>query len=71
METEQSRVTVTPDVEAMLRDLAGTYAQALPAMTANEKRQLLRILRVRVDVLDHTRILVSGVLSDAVLIISS
>lgn len=54
------------DVEA-LTALAETVRAALPVMTTEERRQLLRVLRVRVDVLDEQTVRVSGILGEQVL----
>ncbi len=71
LENEQAKVTITPDVAAMLREVGAMIRVAEPNMTFEERRQLLRILRVRIDVIDSEHVRVSGLLSPAVLTTSS
>lgn len=68
---EESAVTITPGLETTLQDLSTTIRTALPTMTFEERRKLLEILRVRVDVIDVEHLRVSGIVTDAVLNIST
>jgi hypothetical protein len=55
----------------MLQELSTTIRTALPTMTFEERRKLLEILRVRVDVIDKEHLRVSGIVTGAVPNISS
>ncbi len=67
----RSEQVITPEVERELAQLADVVRQALPEMTFDEKRQLLDILKVRVDVIDRDHVRVSGLIRDAVVNTSS
>jgi site-specific DNA recombinase len=73
LEAEQDRLLAAQAEQAMaasletaLWELAETVQVALPAMTFAEKRRLLELLRIRVDVLDRETVRVSGIITDAV-----
>lgn len=59
-----------PQLDDLLQAVADTVQTALPLMTFDERRQLLVILRVRVEVVDQTTIRVNGLLSEAFLVLS-
>lgn len=66
-ELESSAVVITDDMLAMLEEVARTVQIAAPAMTFAERRQLLRLLRVEVDVIDRAHVRVRGLVTTAVL----
>ncbi len=59
--------TVTEDTVHALRELAEIVTTAVPAMTFEERRELLRRLRLRVTVLDRDRVRVEGLITPTVL----
>lgn len=58
---------ITPATIATIEDLAARVQQAEPDFTPEERRRILTLLRVRVDVLDRERVRVTGLVSEAVL----
>jgi len=71
LQAEQIEGTITPETEAMLHELAEVVRESVPCMTFAEKRRLLEILRVRVDVLEPGRVRISGIISGSVVNLSS
>lgn len=71
LRAEAAEQVVTADTVALVRDLAATVAEALPHMEFGDKRRLLEILRVRVDVIDREHVRVSGLVTGAVVGLSS
>jgi hypothetical protein len=69
--TERANHEITPDLEAMLQELAATVRVALPAMTFEEKRRILELLRIRVDVIDRFQVRVSGIVTGSIVALSS
>lgn len=68
---EQSTQDIAPGLEAELQALADMIETAEPHMTFADKRHLLEILRVRIDVIDARRVRLSAVvMPDAILTVS-
>ena len=55
----------------MVRRLGAEIGYAAPRMTFEEKRQLLKMLRIRVEVLDPTHAQISGIISDTIVPLST
>lgn len=73
LEAEQQRLLlereehdITPSLGEGLRELAEAVRQAAPVMTFAEKRRILELLRVRVDVVDREHVRVSGIIGEQV-----
>jgi len=67
LQAQAAAETITETTVHALRDLAETVAAAVPAMTFDERRELLRRLRLHVTVLDRDRVRVEGLITSAVL----
>jgi site-specific DNA recombinase len=67
LQAQAAAETITETTVQALRDLAETVAAAVPAMTFDERRELLRRLRLRVTVLDRDRVRVEGLITPAIL----
>jgi site-specific DNA recombinase len=63
---ERQEQEITDDTEAMLRDLAATVETVIPTMLDEEKRRLLEVLKVRVEVIDQTHIKLSGIITGSI-----
>ncbi len=68
---EAERVSVTEATVETLQGLARVVQEAEPHLTPRERRQMLALLRLRVDVLDAAHIGVSGLVSEALVDIPS
>jgi hypothetical protein len=68
---ERANHEITPDLESMLQELADTVRVALPAMTVAEKRRILELLRIRVDVIDRTHARLTGIITGLIVALSS
>lgn len=66
LEAERQEVEITPEVEGMLLHVSRLVQIALPAMTFADKRRVLELLRIRVDVLDRDIVRLSGIITGAV-----
>jgi hypothetical protein len=53
-----------------MQELADVVRTAEPHMSFAERRKLLELLRVKIDVLDRSRVRVSGIISEAILTLS-
>jgi site-specific DNA recombinase len=71
LDRETSEQDITPDTVAQLRELAETVRIALPEMTPAERRQLLELLRLRVEVVDKENVRVSGIISESLVALST
>ena len=71
LRVEAEEAVVTADTVELVRELARTVEEALPYMTFADKRKLLEILRVRVDVVDREHVRVSGLVTCSVVNLAS
>lgn len=69
-ESLAAQVDITPTVVATIQDLARQVQEAEPHFIPEERRQILTLLRLRVDVLDQQTVRVSGLITGAVLDLS-
>lgn len=63
MRRESSDQDITPELENELKAIAENVAVAMPAMTFEERRRVLDMLRIRIDVIDKDNVKVSGFVS--------
>ena len=63
---EAERQSITADTVATVQEIAAIVQAAEPQLTAAERRRLLEILRVRVDVLDAGHARVSGLVTGSI-----
>jgi site-specific DNA recombinase len=69
LEAQQSEIS--EHTISAVRELASLVREAEPALTWAERRQLLELLRLRVDVLDPTRVRLSGLITSTILTLAS
>ena len=66
---EQLRVvTITPEQELELTELASQVGQNMDVLEFEEKRRLLELLELRVDVISREQIKLSGVISEGLIV---
>jgi site-specific DNA recombinase len=70
-EAGAERIGISGSTLESLQELAAIVQAAEPNLTAEERKRMLEVLRLRVDVIDHTRAVVSGLVSDTVVDLSS
>jgi chorismate mutase len=63
IKTELKTTTITPEQEEEMLTLSETVRTGLAAATFEEKRHLLDLIRLRVDVIDQKQLRVSGLIS--------
>jgi site-specific DNA recombinase len=71
IEAERDQHEITDDTVAELEELAATVRTALPSLTPAERRRLLELLRVRVDVISPTEVRLSGIIDGSIVNLQS